>query len=392
MKQRIITLLKNNRALYMIYYYCMSTILRIAGGLVSNNHKEILFVCYGGRKYGDNVKPIYERLIEDERFKEWKFIWAFRNEKTFELPDTERTIKCRVDSLKFYYYALRSCCWITNVSVQRGLNFKHNDTIYINTWHGVPLKKIGYDIPGNAAFKAVKPEKFDYFYVEGKYDKAIMPSAYLIPQENAIVTGYPRNDIMFKTDNDVTKRIFDKYGIEEGKKLILYAPTYRDYNKDANGDFIFELKLNSEIFDSSGLADKYVLMVRAHGAIENNNENKGFIDVTDYPNIEDLLVASDILISDFSGVIFDYALLRKPILCFLYDVKTFEEKRGFYVDVESFLPFIKCYTEQELYRQINELDYDEACRTSEEFVQKCGLVWNDATGNAVNHIASLLNT
>lgn len=391
MKRKLITLLKNNRILYKFYYYLMSAILRTMGLIVSNKHKEILFVCYGGRKYGDNVRPIYEKMLKDERFQDWKFIWAFRDEKQFELPDKKRTVKCRIDSFTFYYYALHSRCWITNVSVQRGLNFKHKDTIYINTWHGVPLKRIGNDIRGNESFKAVKPERFDYFFVEGNYDKQIMPSAFLVPKDHVYVTGYPRNDCMFSGNAETRNKVFEQLRLPKDKKLILYAPTYRDYNKDKEGSFLFDLKLNPDIFIEEGLSDDFILMVRAHGAIEaGGNIRKGFLDVTDYPNIEDLLVACDLLISDFSGVIFDYALFGKPIFCFLYDIDTYKKKRGFYVDVETFLPFIKCYSERQLYKEIKNMSYEKECKVSRDFVKKCGLIWEDATGNAVDKIASLL--
>ncbi len=391
MKRKLITLLKNNRVLYKFYYYLMSSLLWALGLIVSNKHKEILFVCYGGRKYGDNVRPIYERMLKDERFLDWKFIWAFRDEKQFQLPDKKRTVKCRIDSFTFYYYALRSRCWITNVSVQRGLNFKHKSTIYINTWHGVPLKRIGNDIRENESFKAVKPERFDYFFVEGNYDKQIMPSAFLVPEDHVYVTGYPRNDCMFSGNIETRNKIFEKYGLPKDKKLILYAPTYRDYNKDKEGSFMFDLRLNPDTFMEEGLSDDFILMVRAHGAIEDGeNVSRGFVDVTDYPDIEDLLVACDVLISDFSGAIFDYSLLGKPIVCFLYDINTYKKKRGFYVDIETFLPFIKCYSERQLYKEIKNMSYEKECKVSRDFVKKCGLIRDGATGHAVDKIASLL--
>ena len=114
------------------------------------------------------------------------------------------------------------------------------------------------------------------------------------------------------------------------------------------------------------------------------------MDVTDYPDIEDLLVACDVLISDFSGAIFDYSLLGKPIVCFLYDINTYKKKRGFYVDIETFLPFIKCYSERQLYKEIKNMSYEKECKVSRDFVKKCGLIRDGATGHAVDKIASLL--
>lgn len=390
-KKKLIDLLKGNRFIYNIYYYTMSCILSILGFIIKANKKEILFLCYGGRKYGDNIKPIYEKLLKDKRFSKWRFVWAFRKPDQIELPENSRSIKCKVDSFCFYFYALRSKCWITNVSMQRGLNFKNKGTLYVNTWHGVPLKLIGEDIRKGSSFKINKTEEFDLILSEGIYDARISETAFKVNPSQVKITGYPRNDVMFINPKVAEKRVHDFLKIGYEKKIILYAPTFRDYNKNSWDGFTFDMRLSPKKFNKL-LGDEYVLLVREHGMIENNSNSRfGYMDVTTYPNVEDLLVAADILITDYSGIMFDYSLLEKPIICFIYDIEKYKDKRGFYVDLETFLPFKKCYTEDELYKIIKNLDYENACHLSKEFKEKCGLIENNATEKAVDAIYEALS-
>ena len=382
-KRKLIDIVKNSKLIYLTYYYLISPILSIAGLFIKAQKMECLFVCYGGRKYGDNVRPIYLQMLMDTRFRNWKFIWAFRDPNEFELPDKIRTKKVKIDSLEFFYYALRARCWITNVSVQRGLSFKNRGTLYVNTWHGVPLKRIRCCVKDG--FNVRTAEKFDLIFSEGTYDSKISVPAFQVKEKQIKITGYPRNDIMFDESLDLNKKVRRKYGLHD-ERIVLYAPTFRDYIKNDSGGFTFQKKLSPEKFQNT-LGDQYKLLVRAHGAIEDHStSDSSCVDVSDYPDVEDLLVAADILVSDYSGIIFDFSLLEKPIICFIYDLETYKKERGFFVDIEHFLPFKKCNTEEELYDAIKNIDIEESRNQARLFQKQCGLVKKGAAKNAVNEI------
>ena len=386
MKDFFINTLKKYRCLYTIYYYIASSTLRFLGYFVKSSKNEFLIVCYGGKKYGDNVGPVYETLLLDSRFDNWKFVWAFRNPEKVTLPDMSRSSKCKIDSLTFFYHALRAKCWLTNISVQRGLNFMNKGTFYVNTWHGVPLKHIGLDIKDGTAFKTYKgSEDFDLICSMGEYDAKVARTAFGVDVKNIKVTGYPRNDIMFTEDYaDVVERLSQKLNIDLSKKTILYAPTYRDYNINKAGAFYFESKLSINDFRKA-LGNDYQLIVRAHGLICSSKLD-GYIDASTYPNVEDLLRITDILITDYSGIMFDYSLLGKPTVCYAYDLEKYKTNRGFYVDYEKFIPFPICFTEKELYSTIKSLKYNESCDLARKFVNQCGLIDKGASLNVVNAI------
>lgn len=384
MKSLLINSLKKYHWLYVLYFYMFSGILKFLGLFLRSTDKAFLIVCYGGQQFGDNIKPIYEALVKDPRFKDWRFIWAFRNPDKFLNPLIDRTYKCKIDTPSFYYHALKSKCWLTNVSLQRGLNFKNKGTFYVNTWHGVPLKHIGLDIKEGTSFKVIGgAEKFDLICTMGSYDAEIAKTAFGVDYEKIKVTGYPRNDIMFKEDiESVKKRVRSCFDVDFSKKVVLYAPTFRDYNKNKYGAFYFELSLSFEKF-MKVLGDNYTLIVRAHGAITSKQLN-GYIDASDYPDVEDLLRITDILITDYSGIMFDYSLLGKPTICFPYDLQKYQNMRGLYINYNEFIPFPKCKTEEELYLTIRDLNYSEGCNLARKFVNQCGLIDKDSAQNVVD--------
>jgi CDP-glycerol glycerophosphotransferase len=116
----------------------------------------------------------------------------------------------------------------------------------------------------------------------------------------------------------------------------------------------------------------------------------GFVDVSKYKPGYNLLMTADILISDYSGIIFEYALLEKPIILYIYDYEKYKENRGLSVDIEKEFPFQKCKTEDELYEVISNLDYEKECEITRRFKKKYGLIEQGATENVVNEISKLL--
>lgn len=384
MKSSFIDRIKNSKFLYNLFYYTTNSFAKILSIFIKPRNNLVLFTCYGGRKYACNVRAIYEGMLNDSRFNGYFFIWAFRNPNQFVLPDKSRTKIIKIDSLRYLCFALKSRCWITNVSMQRGLNFKTKRQVYINTWHGFPFKYIGNNINDDYTFRLKRAECFDLFLADGEVDKEILCKAF--NTKKCVITGYSRNDKMFYSGPDLLNSVRDRYSIPKDKPVILYAPTYRDYDKDENGSYIFKLNFDFKSF-SDRFGTKYTLLFRAHGSIELPTDLPcGIINVSDYPDVEDLLVLSDILISDYSGVIPDFAILKKPIICYWFDYEIYKEKRGLYDSVVKKVPFKITHDFTELCSAIEKIDYSISCEESALFVERCGILFKNSTKRSLDTI------
>ena len=142
-------IIKYSPLVYNLYFYIVSGLIRFMGLFVKCDKKMILFNSFGGRKYDDSPRAIFEAMLEDERFKDFRLVWALDNPEKFILPD--RAVVVKDYSISFFVHALKAKVWITNSSMEHGLCFKKKSTIYINTWHGTPLKSMGYDmVEGNS--------------------------------------------------------------------------------------------------------------------------------------------------------------------------------------------------------------------------------------------------
>ena len=148
MKQKLVNFLKYNKVAYAIYYQVMSFCMNVLKLFMRTDDKLILFNSFAGRKFDDSPKAIYEEMKKDPRFKDYKLVWAFHQPEKYDAPQ-----KIKTDGLKYFKTALAARVWVTNSSVERGLNFTGKHTFYFNTWHGTPMKKMGTDIGStNTAF------------------------------------------------------------------------------------------------------------------------------------------------------------------------------------------------------------------------------------------------
>lgn len=326
------TRIKRSKSLYFIYYYVMSALVNIYKIFLMADNKIILFVCYGGRHYSDSTRVIYEAMIKDKRFDSFKMYWAFTN------PDKYPFIPNRINinSIKYFNIALRARCWITNVIVERALNFKGIHTYYFHTTHGVLCKLDGKDALESMNFKPLSKEnKFDCCLASSEYEKFVYAGMFGIPVNKMKVIGMPKNDILVHYSNSYRDKLRNKLGIPIGKKAILYAPTFRE---EANFKEVFDVDVN---LWKEKLGNDYVLLYRAHPVVSSKNkiDDGFFIDATNYEMVEDIMIASDILVSDYSGIIFDYCIMGKPIYLWTYDYDTYNANRGLYFDIRTELPY-----------------------------------------------------
>ena len=385
MKQRIVSLLKYNKTVYKIYYYVMSACLVIMRAFIKVDNRLILFNSYAGRKYDDSPKAIFEAMKVDPRFKDYKLVWAFHEPDKFQVEGAE---KIKTDGFRYFKTALAARVWITNSSIERGLHFKGKNTFFLNTWHGSPIKKMGSDIASdNQAFSSMGKSSVDIMNTQSYFEADIFTKCFGIPRDHFIEVGLPRNDALANYSEEERNALRKRLGLPVDKKIILYCPTFREYEKDENLGVVLAPPMNLDKW-KKGLEDNYVLLFRAHyevSKVMEVKENEFVRNVTDYPNLNDLMIVSDILISDYSSIFFDYSIMDKVMLHFTYDYDKYEEKRGMYFDIRGYLSGAD--NEDELISLLINLTYPEEVERTKFFRNKYMNFYGDAAQQTVNCIA-----
>ena len=335
--------------------------------------KTIFFESFGGASASCSPKAIYNYLIENKDYKDYKFIWAFKNPKKDHLiKKNKNLIIVKSKSKDYYKYLSKSKYWIVNSLLDLSVIKKKNQ-IYVQCWHGTPLKKLRCDITVTGSVLNTKEEvikrnnldvaKIDYFISPSKYSTEKFTSAFNLKnlnKENIIIEkGYPRNDKLINyTQNDINA-IKEKLNIKTNKKIILYAPTFRDDEHKSGLGYTYKLNIDFDKLKKE-LGKDYIILFRAHYFIANSfdfNKYKDFVyNVSDYDDINDLYIISDLLITDYSSVFFDYAILKRPILFYMYDYKNYKTKlRDFYLDLKE-LPGPIIEKQEDLVKDIKQID------------------------------------
>lgn len=338
----------------------MSSVFRAGGGAIPIDENLVIFVSFMGMGFNDSPKAIYDYMQSHDEYKKYRCVWAFEHPERF--PDLD-TVK--IDTPVYFKTALRAKYWITNTNIERGLRFKKKDQVYLNTWHGVALKHIGNDCPGRKDFNF---DTVDHLVVSGDYDEKVFRSAFNADPSTYLRCGMPRNEELWLADDKKRKAIRDKLNLPIDKKVILYAPTWRE---STDGGRNYEIKPPIH-FDEwkRQLGDDYVVLFRAHHQTTKvlGIEFDEFLrDFSDYPAVNDLMMAADMLITDYSSIAFDYAILCKPIFCYAYDYDTYLAERGTYFVIDDQYPNKSCRTEEELLDRIKGIHYEEECENTRRF-------------------------
>lgn len=375
-KNTLIESVKKSKLLYKSYYFVATLFVNFLKTFVKTDNKLILFVSYGGRYFNDSPKSIYDAMKKDKRFSDYKLVWAFREPDKFEV---ER--KIRIDTIKYYITALSARCWVTNVIVERALDFKGKNTLYFHTTHGTLPKLSGNDVANENVFGKNFKHKYDISCAQSEVEKTYQLHMFDLKPDQVLVCGYPKNDCLANVTLQQTMQIRKKLGIPNNKKVILYAPTFREDNPTG-----ISLPLNLNKWKEI-LGEDYVVLFRAHPIISDSINFDGldgfFIDVSKYPDNVDLMIASDILVSDYSGIFFEFAILNRPMYCFAYDYDEYIKTRGLYFDIRKELPggFLN---EEDLLKLIK--SGEDVMVSVRAFANKYVTEYGHATEKAVNVI------
>lgn len=379
-KARVMEIVKHNQMIEKAYEIIGSAGVNFLKIFVRPDSHLILFNSFGGKKYDDSTKAIYEYMKCDDRFKAYRLIWAFHEPDKY--PEIEDKIK--TDGLKYFVYALKARCWISNSSMQRGLLFKGKKTFSFNTWHGTPLKCMNLRDTKEKVNRTM--DTCDVILAQSNYEVQAFVNSWHLSSSKYRVLGLPRNDILAQSSTQRKSIMRKRIGIPEDKLVILYAPTFRDYLLDDSSRCTLEVPFDYNYWEKL-LGDRFVFLMRMHYEVAKHNvlpQNEKWLDVSNYPSLNDLIIASDILVSDYSSIIFDYSILGRPIINYLYDYEEYEKKRGLLFDVRKELPWTS--NSRELAEIISKMDYGAYVKKTESFREKYVEEYGNATRKSVDLI------
>lgn len=336
--------------------------------------KTVCFRSFNGKAYACSPKAIYEYMLTQERFKDYKFIWVFKEPEKYAFLEQNRSTTVVQDASRAYLQAMSTAkYWIHNYRVSDFI-YPKADQVYVQCWHGTPLKKLGYDIEHSDNATDSRAEIRRKYRTDAEKFRAILsPSAFAsekfisawdlkaLGKENCVIEeGYPRNDCLFHVTADETQSIKKALGIADAhKKVILYAPTWRDDQHDASIGFTYRLAVDFDKLQAA-LGEEYIILFRAHYLVASRfdfEKYSGFVyDVSGYDDVNDLYIVSDLLVTDYSSVFFDYANLGRPMLFYMYDFDQYKNQmRDFYLDTDV-LPGPIVQTQDKLIEAIRGLD------------------------------------
>lgn len=320
---------------------------------IKNNR--IIFMAYDGNAYACNPKYIFEYLYEKDGNK-FEYIWVL-DQNTYVLPLNVKTIS--KNTFSFFYNILTAHFIVTNNAL-RSILPKRKGQILINTWHGGgAYKKVGMDVCNyNAMVTKIWSKETDYVISSCRDFTNAMSHALQIDTDHFILCGMPRNDIFFKSANEcMLQTIRNKYHIPTNVKVILYAPTFR--GTTSNGRFNNELNMDMCLNAlNKRFGGQWILMYRYHYHTNTvSRKNINGIDVSNYPDMQELLCLADVMITDYSSCMWDISLAFKP--CFIYapDIWTYLEERDFYTPMDKW-PYPLAFSMQELIENIRMFDFE----------------------------------
>ena len=343
--------------------------------------------------YTCNCKYIAEKIIEKNIDCEMIFIVnkdVYENRRKYQIPEQIKLVKR--NSLESFLVLGTSKIWIDNAlnCIWKSIP-KKKEQIYINTWHGsLGIKRLN----GNRRWRWIAKHGnnvIDYFITDSEFEEGVFHNSFW-PDVEQLKCGHPRNDIFFDENKmyELKKKVYDFYEIDMNVKTVLYAPTFRENKSDSSAIAIDCEKLKNALENKFG--GEWQVITRLHYHNANNKKTKNTfqqttsIDASKYLDMQELMAAVDIGITDYSSWIFDFALTKKPAFIYAKDIEKYIDSRGFYYSLNE-TPFAISDCEEQLFENINLFDMEEYRRRVERFLEEKGCY---EAGNASEQIVEFI--
>ncbi len=340
--------------LKIIIYSTIRFLLR-AFWIFPVNRKRLVFLSFSNKSYACSPKYIY-RYLKQHSTENLEYVWILNSDISY---DDLKGVKCvPKKTILFYYYMMTAAVIINNNIAPSYYPFRKSQLI-IGTWHGGgSYKKWGIDVHGglfNRKTFQIVADNVTYVISSCKAFSDSLMHAGLINKDKILPIGMPRNDLFFDNLDKNILYIKERLNISATAKVVLYAPTFRGLVDTA--------VYKRAIFDHGALTaslnkkfgGEWTILFRAHYALSEFELPDSMIDVSAYPDMQELLLISDVLINDYSSSMWDFSLMKKP--CFIYaeDIEEYSRTRGFYTPMDQW-PFPIASTQEELIRNIEQFD------------------------------------
>lgn len=320
----------------------------------------IIFESSVGNNYSGSPRAIYEYMLKNNLAKDYQIYFVFKHPEAIQLPGPAKKLKRK--SIPYLLAFARAKIWVSDTRMPLYL-IKRKDVCYIQTWHGTPLKKLALDLTSLDMGGSVNLEKYkenfqkntamwDYLVSQNPYSSQIFRRCFAF-DKNMLECGYPRCDVLFeKNTPEQILALKKELGLPTDKKILLYAPTWRDNDYQEKGKYNYQPELDPALLQKA-LGEDTILIVKYHYLVASDYDwspYEGFVyNFSQADDISPLYLVSDALITDYSSVMFDYAILNRPMFFFCYDLENYRDTlRGFYFDFEKEAPGPIVKTSQEL--------------------------------------------
>ena len=335
--------------------------------------KRIIFTSYLGKQYSCNPKYISEYI--QKHAPEYEIVWAFQSPEEYSELEIYGIRLVKYNSFTFIRLCLSSGYIVTNVRDMNHIPFTHRQTV-INTWHGGGA----YKTVGSSTAVQSPSERFRQ-NIAHKTNLTFLSSSKAFTDltlkdsfhhnGKILECGMPRNDILIHTEDiGLRKKVLDHFHLPADQKLLIYAPTYRE-NKTAS-DYSFDTKAVKAML-SERFGGNWSILFRCHYYIVEDAKNlsSDYINASDYPDMQELLYAADMLITDYSSSIWDFSFTGRPCLLYATDLNDYQVSQGFYSDIHTW-PFPLAESNQELLDNIQHFSFDTYTKAIQQHHEDLG--------------------
>lgn len=357
------------------------------------DEKKVFFSAYEGKQYSCNPRAIYEKMRKESDYSDFHFVWELNDEKNRPLVKGDRVSFVTHSSLGYMFAVMTSKYIITNSGISGRFPLRKGQ-MNMNTWHGGgAFKRVGHgvktDLAGDLYELDARTAHTTHFLTSSSIFTEVMHSSIGLPMDRFFPTGMPRNDIFF--DNDASAvakdRVRRRYGIDEGHIIVLYAPTYRgNVGEDKTDGIPFGVSRLKETLKKR-FGKNASLLVRMHYFNSKSLPDDNIIPASDYPDMQELLAAADVLITDYSSSIWDFSLTGRLCLLYTPDLEDYDGERGFYTQPDSW-PGILCADEEQLNEAVQSFDESKYKDKVRAYLSSSG---SYDTGNAAEKTLSILS-
>ncbi len=349
------------------------------------HNRRVVFFSYFGKQYSCNPKYLCEYLMQASP--EYEIVWAFAKPEDFAWLEQRGMHIVRYNSLAFARACLTSGFVVTNSQLPAWFPVLRRMHI-INTWHGGgAYKRVGTGFlrasKGKQLMDALSRHKPCVYLSSSKAFTQLTIRQSFEHEGEVLECGMPRNDLLVRQSTpEVTQRVKERLGIDPDTRILLYAPTYRE-DREISSDY-FDLNIARDAL-ARRFGGTWTIVFRLHYLVAGKlPATQDYVDASTYPDMQELLYAADVLLTDYSSSIWDFGLTGRP--CFLYvpDLDEFDLQRGFYSDIRTW-PWPLAQTKDELARNVLEFDEQAFARKLEQHYEDLG---STDTGHACEAVAN----